>query len=147
MSTVLLACWHGVRAVRVRPPSNRQLVRSISLPVHRRQRATCSTVLVSAGRARARRVARMGSVGEISPSFSPSRPLTLSLTLAPHRCSLATQRRRGRFLSIDPLLTPLDQSQATTTYRPRGMRRERYARLVGIVRRTREAPRPPHLVQ
>jgi len=41
------------------------------------------------------------------PSFSPSLPSGYPPGLAPLHCSLATQRPRGRFLSIDCLLTYL----------------------------------------
>jgi len=78
--------------------------------------------------------------GNAPHSFSLSRPLAPSPTFAPLRCWPATLRRRGRFLSIDPLLTTLDHGQHGDRWAWWGAV-ERDAGPVGIVRCTRAAPR------
>ena len=123
MSTALLACWHRVAGRGVSPAGEQSTTRSVYIYLFRgasqrpSERATYRT-----RQHQPRDATRRDELLEWvhwGNTPSSSLPLFRPLTLAP----LHSQRRRGRFLSIDPLLTTLDQSQATTsTHRPRGRR-------------------------
>jgi len=138
--TALPACWHSVGgwAGPGRGTGDRAIDNSLRLYIYLFRGASERRTVLSAVR-QLRRVARIRSVGKFSLFFLS--PLSRHPSPLPPFL-LATKQRRGRFLSIDPLLTTLDESQVTTTYGlPTGERaaRRREGREAGGYRTTPSA--------